>query len=287
MKIHRLILPALLAFAFVALPIAVIAQDTPAEAPTQAPAAEHKNGRQFDPAITDCRKQPNRTEMTDCTQAHLQTKTIYLTNATQQNDANEILISVRNIFDPSMKVYLIASRNAITISSYPEEIARVEAFIKTLDIPRRNYRLTYTITESDAGKRLGTQHFSMIVVGGQRTTLKQGSKVPVITGSYSPGGTDSKTGPGVQTQYTYLDVGENFDATLTEVANGGMLRTKVEQSSIADQKAAVNEAEPIVRQTVMDGYLFLPTGKPVILGSIDIVGSTRHVDIDVMMEPIP
>ena len=127
----------------------------------------------------------------------------------------------------------------------------------------------------------------MNVVDGQRTTLKQGSKVPVITGSYSPGGADSKTGPGVQTQYTYLDVGENFDATLNATAHGAMLKTKVEQSSIADQKAAVNEAEPIVRQTVIDGNLFLPTGKPVILGSIDIVGSTRHIDIDVMMEPIP
>ena len=279
MKIHRLILPALLTLT----PIALVAQDKPADAP----AAEHKNGRQFDPTITDCHNQPNRTQMNDCTQAHLQTRTIFLTNATQQNDANEILISVRNVFDPSIKVYLVAYKNAIVVSSYPEEIDRIQALIKTLDTPRQTYRLTYTITESDAGKRIGTQHFSMNVVDGQRTTLKQGSKVPVITGSYSPGGADSKTGAGVQTQYTYLDVGENFDATLNAVAHGGMLRTKVEQSSIADQKAAVNEAEPIVRQTVMEGYLFLPTGKPVVLGSIDIVGSTRHVDIDVMMEPIP
>ncbi|HZL28794.1 MAG TPA: secretin N-terminal domain-containing protein [Acidobacteriaceae bacterium] len=285
MKTHRLILPALLAFTLAALPLAALAQDKTED--TNTPAAEHKSGRQYDHAITDCRNQPTRTQTYDCTQAHLQTRTIFLTNTTQQSEANEILIAVRNLFDPGIRIYLVSPRNAITITSYPEEIDRIQAFIKNLDIPRPSYRLTYTLTESDAGKRIGTQHFSMIVVSGQRTTLKQGSKIPVITGSYSPGGADSKTGPGVQTQYTYLDVGENFDATLTGVANGAMLKTKVEQSSIADQKSAVNEAEPIVRQTVMDGYLFLPTGKPVILGSIDIVGSTRHIDIDVMMEPIP
>ena len=216
-----------------------------------------------------------------------ETKTFYLANSSQQNDANEVLIALRNLLDPRTKVYMVANQNAILIEATPEGLQRAQKIIDDLDRPKKNYRLTYTITESDAGKRIGTQHFSMIVVSGQRTTLKQGSKIPVITGSYSPGGADSKTGPGVQTQYTYLDVGENFDATLSEVAHGGMLHTKVEQSSIADQKSAVNEAEPIVRQTVMEGNLFLPTGKPVILGSIDIVGSTRHIDIDVMMEPIP
>ena len=39
----------------------------------------------------------------------------------------------------------------------------------------------------DGGKRIGTQHFAMIVVTGQRTVLKQGSKVPIVTGSYNAG----------------------------------------------------------------------------------------------------
>jgi type II secretory pathway component GspD/PulD (secretin) len=280
MKIHRLILAAFLTLT----PLALIAQDKPADTPP----AEHKVGRQYDHAITDCRNQPTRTQMSDCTEAHLQTRTIFLTNSSQQNDANEILVAARNMFDPSTKIYLIASKNAIAVTSYPEEIDRIQALIKTLDTPRQSYRITYTITESDAGKRIGAQHFSMNVIDGQRATLKQGSKIPVLTGSYSPGGADSKTAAGVQTQFTYLDVGMNFDSTLTGVANGAMLRSKVEQSSVAAEPANLaGVAEPIVRQTVTESVLFLPTGKPVILGSIDIVGSTRHIDIDVMMEPIP
>jgi type II secretory pathway component GspD/PulD (secretin) len=121
----------------------------------------------------------------------------------------------------------------------------------------------------------------MVLVSGQRMTFKQGTKIPVATGKL-----DDKSGG--ETQFTYLDVGMNFDATLSEVANGAILRSKVEQSSVAAEPANIaGVAEPIVRQTVTESVLFLPTGKPVILGSIDIVGSTRHVDIDVTIEPIP
>jgi hypothetical protein len=85
---------------------------------------------------------------------------------------------------------------------------------------------------------------------------------------------------------TYLDVGMNFDATLDEFANGVRLRSKVEQSSIAEEKSSVGAQDPIVRQTVMEGTSFLAPGKPLILGSLDIPGSTRHLDIEVVMEQI-
>jgi Bacterial type II and III secretion system protein len=281
MKIHRLIFPALLAFTLV--PLALVAQDKPAETPTPAPAAEHRNGgRMFDPAITDCRNQHNRSEVSDCTQAHLQIRTIFLTNATQQNDANEILIAARNLGDPSTKIYLIASKNAITVSSYPEEIDRIQALIKTLDTPRQAYRLTYTLTDSDGDKRVGTQHFSMVVVSGQRMTLKQGSKIPVATGKYDDG-----KPAGEATQFTYLDVGMNFDATVNEVAGGVRLDSKVEASSVAPEPANIaGVSEPIIRQSVLQGAAMLSPGKPLTLGSADIAGSTHRLDITVVMEPI-
>ena len=132
----------------------------------------------------------------------------------------------------------------------------------------------------DGGKRVGTQHFAMVVVSGQRTTLKQGSKVPVVTGSYNPGTSTA------QTQMTYLDVGMNFDATLDESATGVRLRTKVEQSSIAEEKSGVGAQDPIVRQAVMEGTSFLTLGKPLVLGSLDILGSTRRLDIEVVLEAV-
>jgi type II secretory pathway component GspD/PulD (secretin) len=207
----------------------------------------------------------------------------YLTNATQQNEANEIVVAVRNLIDPSAKIYLVPSQNAIAMRGSPEELALAQKVINDLDKLKKSYRLTYTITELDGGKRVGVQHYSMIVTDGQRSVMKQGNKIPVVTGSYSNGSTG---GSGLESQVTYLDIGMNFDATLDAHGDGGRLRTKVEQLGMAEEKSGVGPQDPIVRQSAMESTVNLAPGKPVVLGSLDVPGSTRHLDVDVMMEPL-
>ncbi|HEX5282695.1 MAG TPA: hypothetical protein VFW30_01150 [Bryocella sp.] len=207
-------------------------------------------------------------------------KTYFLTNVTQQNDANEILIALRNMLAPYVRLYLIASRNAIELEAPPDQQALAQKIITELDRPLKSYRLTFTLADSDGGKRIGIQHFSIVVVSGQRSILKQGSKIPVMTGSY-----DSKTSS-QQTQFQYIDVGMNFDATLESTPGGLYLKSKVEQSSVADEHMSGELAsEPIVRQTSLEGISLITPGKPVTLGSVDLVGTTRHVDIEVVAEP--
>src|SRR5271170_4145375 len=172
-------------------------------------------------------------------------ETFYLKNATQQNDANEITVAVRNLLPPDVKLYLVPSQNALTMRATADQIALAEKIINDLDRPRKTYRLTYTITEIDGGKRVGTQHYSMILAAGQRTVMKQGNRVPVATGS------TNTVGSGEVTQFTYIDVGLNFDATVDECANGAKLRSKVEQLSIAEEKSGVGLQDPIIRQTFL------------------------------------
>ena len=228
----------------------------------------------------DCSKAATHKEEIDCTSAHSQTKIIYLKNVTTQSEANEILVAVRNMFDPSLKVYLMSTQNAVAVSSYPTEIARVEAFIRELDKPRKTYRLTYTVATVEDDKNIGTQHYTFVAIDGQRASMKEGDKVPVATGSFS---TDNNSS---QTQFTYLDVGMNFDATVTSLADGVSLQSKVEQSSIGPTNTIAGVAEPVVRQSVVQVSSVVPLGKPLMLGSIDIPNSTRHLDIDVMVEPL-
>ncbi len=199
----------------------------------------------------------------------------YLANATQQNDANEIIVAIRNLIDPTVKIYLVPNQNAITMRGTPEQLALAQKIINDLDRPRKSYRLTYSISEMDSGKRVGVQHFSMIVTSGQRTQLKQGSRVPIVTGSDKDG-----------SQVQYLDIGLNFDSTLDQYAGGAKLSTKVEQTSVAEERSGVGPQDPVVRQTTLANTSFLQPGKPVVLGSLDVPGSTRHIDIDVVMEPI-
>lgn len=145
----------------------------------------------------------------------------------------------------------------------------------------KTYRLIYTITESDGGKRIGVQHFAMVVITGKRAVLKDGSKVPVATGSYDQGKNGS------QTQFTYLDVGINFDTTLNDTPAGLQLLVKVEQSSVAEQSMIAGVNEPVIRQAVLETTSLVVPGKPLVLGALDLPGSTRHLDVELAVEQLP
>ena len=203
-------------------------------------------------------------------------RTFYLTNTFQSQEAIELVTALRNILAPENKIYLVASQNAIVVSSTPEQLEAAKKLIDELDRPKKLYRLTYTVTEMDGSNRIGTQHFAVVVAGGQRTTLKQGSKVPIVTGDFTSGSNSSES------QFTYIDVGLNFDATLEEFVNGVRLRSKVERSAVAE--STMGPKDPMIRQTVLEGTSLLSVGKPLILGSLDIPESTRHLDVEVVME---
>ena len=215
-------------------------------------------------------------------------KTFYLTNTFQTNEAIDLVTALRNMLAPENKIYYVGAQNAVVVSAPPQQLVEAEKLIHELDRPKKLYKLTYTIAESEAGKRIGVQHFEMVVTGGQLTVLKQGSKVPVVTGTYTAASNAS------QNQFTYLDIGLNFNATLDEFTNGVRLRTKVEQSSVADSangpaEAVIRQAlptDPVIRQTSLEGTALLIAGKPQILGSLDIPGSTRHLDLEVEMDVI-
>jgi hypothetical protein len=207
-------------------------------------------------------------------------KTFYLKAGSGANDGNEILTALRLMLDPSTKIYLDTSLNAIIVRGTPENLLTAQKILDDIDRPKKVYRLTYTITELDGGKRVGVQHFALALVPGGRTTLKNGSKVPVATGSFSTNNSSQ------QTQFTYLDVGLNFDASLDEASNGFKLKSKVEQSSATEEKLISGVQEPLIRQSVLEGTSFLTTGKPLMLGSLDIAGSTRHLDVEVTVEPM-
>ena len=227
------------------------------------------------------------------------TKIFYLTNVKPNasfvyglssnngnRDADELQIALRNMLCPSDKIFFLSGPSAILVQAAPEQLALAEKLITELDRPRKTFRLVYTITELDADKSISTQHLSTVVVTGQHSTMKEGNKVPVATGSYSNGDAASDKSAGVQTQFTYLDVGMNFDSSVEEVANGVRLQSKIELSSLGQPSNIAGVTEPVVRQTVLEGTSFLTLGKPIMLGSADVPNSTHHFDIAVVLEPI-
>jgi type II secretory pathway component GspD/PulD (secretin) len=212
-------------------------------------------------------------------------QTFYLKNASQQADANEVVTALRNMLQPETKIYLLASQNAIAVRGTAEDLVRIQKLLNELDLPKKTYRLIYTVTDMDGAKPVGTHHFDIEAVSGQNTVFKQGSRVPVATGSYSPVASDTKAA-GVQTQFTYLDVGMNFSSTLTAMGDTAMLNASVEQSSVAPEQSGVGAQDPIVRQTSLRGVFMLTPGKPAKIGSLDLPGTSHHIDIEAALEPL-
>jgi hypothetical protein len=134
------------------------------------------------------------------------------------------------------------------------------------------------MTERDGGKTIGVQHFSIIVASGSRTEFKQGSRVPIGVGGRSSASSTSNL------DVQYLDVGQEIEASLDGYLDGVRLRTKVVQSSIAEDKSGLGTQDPVIRQTTLEGTSTLVQGKPLVLGSLDIPGSTRHQEVEVVSE---
>lgn len=291
-----------------------------------------------------------RTDLDD-----LAVQTFYLTNVSQQNDANEIMVALRNLLDPTVKIYLVNSQNAIVLRATPDQLVLAEKLINDLDRTRSevivdvavlevsrdklrnlgitlpqsfgltpqtsNANSTSSSTTSSTGTSTGTSstttsstsltlntlgnlnatNFAVSVTGGtvnalltdndtrvlqnprvrasdgQRAQLKIGSKIPVATGSYSS--TLSTTASlGVQTQFTYIDVGVNIDMTPTvhfdrEVS----LKLKVEISSQNGSVTISGVTEPIISQRSAEQTIQLKDGEPSILAGLLQRQDTRSV----------
>jgi type II secretory pathway component GspD/PulD (secretin) len=201
-------------------------------------------------------------------------QTLYLTNLTQPNDANDLEKDLRNMLSNKDRLMYVPSQNAISIRASAEDIALAQKILSDLDKTKKIYRLTYTMKESDGGKTIGLQHFSIIVASGSMTVFKQGSRVPVTTNASNQG----------ENQVTYLDVGLEIEASSDGYLDGARLRTKIMQSSIAEEKSEVGTQDPIIRQTMVEGTSTLVQGKPLVLGSLDVPGSTRHQEVEVVSE---
>jgi general secretion pathway protein D len=270
-------------------------------------------------------------------------QTFYLTNASQQNDANEVVVAIRNLLDPSVKIYLVPSQNAIVMRATPDELLFAQKVLNDLDRARpevvvdvavlevnknveRNLGITLpqsititpqanpntTTTTGSTGTTTGTgtttppsnftlnslahlnaNNFGVAITGatvnalltdddtrvlqnpsiratdGQHAVMKIGSKIPIATGSYNAGVSTGVASIGVQTQFTYIDIGVNIDITPTVHYDREVtLKMKIEVlSHISDQNIS-GVVEPVIGQRTTDQVITLRDGEPSLLAGI-------------------
>jgi type II secretory pathway component GspD/PulD (secretin) len=206
-------------------------------------------------------------------------RTLYLASA-GRGDAEDVLTDLRNML-PKAKLYYIQSQSAISVRGTDEDIQLAQKILSDIDRSAKTYRLTYTITETDGGKQTGKQDFTLVVSSGAKTVLKQGTKIPIVTGTFNEGSSSANS------QVQYLDVGLNLEASLEGHGDGLRLRSKIEQSRVAEEKSGVGAQDPMVHQTTLEEISTLTPGKPLMLGSLDIPGTARRQQIEVSSEPVP
>ncbi len=281
----------------------------------------------------------NRQKHTDLDQQAVQT--FYLTNASQQNDANEVVVAIRNLLDPSVKIYVVPSQNAIVMRATPDQLMLAEKLINDLDrakpevvvdvavlevnktlertlgitlpqqvtiTPQANPNTTTTTSTStsttgtttttspftlntlahlnannfavgigpatvnallnDADTRI-LQNPSIRATDGQRATMKIGQRIPIATGSYNAGVSTGVASIGVQTQFTYIDVGVNIDMTPTVHYDREVtLKMKIEVLSQITTVTISGVTEPVIGQRSSEQVITLQDGEPSLLSGI-------------------
>ena len=285
--------------------------------------------------------QNTRQKRTDLDEMAVQT--FYLTNTSTANDATEVLTAIRNLLDPSVKIFLVATQNAIVMRATPDQLLLAQKLLNDLDrskpevvvdvavlevnrdrirqlgiqlpqsfgVTAQASNASSTTNTSSTGTTTGTttttsnftlnslahlnaNNFAITIGGaevdalltdsdtrilqnprirasdGQRATLKIGSKIPVATGSYSAGAATGLTsGIGVQTQFTYLDVGVNIDMTPTvHLDREVTLKLSVEVSSQNGSVTISGVTEPIISQRKAEQVIQLKDGEPSVLAGL-------------------
>ena len=270
-------------------------------------------------------------------------QTFYITNSAAANDANELVVAIRNLLDPSVKIYLVPSQNAIVMRATPDELLIAQKLLNDLDRARpevvvdvailevnrnteRNIGITLpqsitltpqanpntTTTNSGSTPSTGTgtpttpsnftlnslahlnannfavgltggtvnallndadtrilQNPSIRATDGQRAQLKIGQRIPIATGSYNAGVSTGVASIGVQTQFTYIDVGVNIDMTPTVHYDHEItLKLHIEVSTEANSVTISGVTEPIIAQNITDQVIQLKDGEPSLLAGL-------------------
>jgi general secretion pathway protein D len=121
---------------------------------------------------------------------------------------------------------------------------------------------------SDADTRV-LQNPSIRATDGQRATMKIGSKIPIATGSYNAGVSTGVASIGVQTQFTYIDIGVNIDMTPTVHFDREItLKMKIEVLSQINTVTISGVQEPVIGQRTSEQVITLKDGEPSLLAGI-------------------
>src|SRR2546423_1264708 len=113
---------------------------------------------------------------------------------------------------------------------------------------------------------------------GQKASLKIGERVPIASGSFQPGIGGVGINPLVNTQFQYLDVGVNVDATPTIHANGDVtLKTTMDISSVTSFQNIGGIQQPVIGQRKIEHVVRVREGEANLMGGMLEDSQTKNL----------
>lgn len=143
--------------------------------------------------------------------------------------------------------------------------------------PPHSYRLDYTLTELEGGKKIDSRQYSVSVGGGSRNErpwpgqVQIGTRVPVSTN------TDGST--------QYVDVGTRIHSYISMRDGAQVLNTNCDVSSMAPDQAK-ESGRPILRTLTIANETPVVLGKAVMVGTADDPNSARQFQLEITVTEI-
>lgn len=134
--------------------------------------------------------------------------------------------------------------------------------------PVEAYRLDFSISEFEDGKKINTRQYSMNLNGDDSGDIKIGTRVPAEVNK--------------QGEFQYLDVGTSISSRMSDRKGQLELFVHAEISNFAiPEQAQGNSSHPVLRQLKISGSTLVLLGKPMLLGSVDDPSSKRQFQLEV------
>lgn len=141
-------------------------------------------------------------------------------------------------------------------------------------VPGHSYRLDFTISELEDGKKINSRQYSMSLNSGDQNEIKIGTRVPVKV---------------KQEEIQYLDVGTSIWCRLRDradvawLSNDVMLQIRSDLSNFAIPGQQGESMRPDIRQVKIDSSAIATVGKQMVVGSADDPASKRQFQLEVMV----
>ena len=150
--------------------------------------------------------------------------------------------------------------------------------------PAAVYRVEFRIRDGSDAAAKNARRYTMLIDTTGRGVFKVGERVPVAKGSFQPATGGGTVNP--VTQFTYLDVGVNIEASVREQEGKILLNSTLDISTIVEHKQQAGSmvlSNPTVAQIRIAVNAVVLLGKPTLVASVDDPVTQRHFEVEALV----